>query len=158
VQLDYNEANGITPQGVQKAIRDDLISAMLADARAELAPSTLTKGKPKPEDLPKMLEHLETEMKAAAAALDFERAAQLVTSAPVACSRAAAKTSVAKSCCGPLNACSHTLYCVACTAYTQHCELEEDRERGIKCCSKKSCFNIGYCHNTPLNAWSGKLF
>jgi excinuclease ABC subunit B len=77
VQMEFNEANGITPQGVQKAIRDDLISAMLADARAELAPSTLTKGKPKPEDLPKMLEHLETEMKAAAAALDFERAAQL---------------------------------------------------------------------------------
>ncbi len=77
VQLEYNAANGITPQGIQKAIRDDLISEMLADARAELSPSSLKQGKPKPEELPKMLEHLETEMKAAAAALDFERAAQL---------------------------------------------------------------------------------
>ncbi len=40
-------------------------------------PGKIGKGKPKPEDLPKMLEELETEMKAAAAALDFERAAQL---------------------------------------------------------------------------------
>jgi len=77
VQLEFNEANGITPQGIQKAIRDDLISEMLADARAELSPSSLKKGKPKPEELPAMLEDLENEMKAAAAALDFERAAQL---------------------------------------------------------------------------------
>ena len=77
VQQEFNATHGITPQGIQKAIRDDLISEMLADARAELAPSSLTKGKPKAEDLPKMLEELETEMKAAAAALDFERAAHL---------------------------------------------------------------------------------
>ncbi len=77
IQLDYNERHGITPQGIKKAIRDDLISEMMADARAELKPSSITKGKPKPEELPRMLEELETEMKAAAAALDFERAAQL---------------------------------------------------------------------------------
>jgi excinuclease ABC subunit B len=77
VQVAYNEAHGITPQGIQKAIRDDLISEMLADARAELSPSGVKRGKPKPEDLPAMLEDLENEMKAASAALDFERAAQL---------------------------------------------------------------------------------
>jgi excinuclease ABC subunit B len=77
IQLEFNDKNGITPQGIQKAIRDDLISEMMADARAELKPSLIKKGKPKAEDLPKMLEELETEMKAAAAALDFERAAQL---------------------------------------------------------------------------------
>ena len=77
IQLEYNDKNGITPQGIQKAIRDDLISEMMADARAELKPSSVLKGKPKAEELPKMLEELETEMKAAAAALDFERAAQL---------------------------------------------------------------------------------
>ncbi len=77
LQLAYNEQNGITPQGIQKAIRDDLIAELLADARAELMPSSIGKAKPKPEDLPGMLEELETEMKAAAAALDFERAAQL---------------------------------------------------------------------------------
>lgn len=77
LQMDFNAKNGITPQGIQKAIRDDLISEILADTRAELMPESLLKGKPKPEDLPKILEELETEMKAAAAALDFERAAQL---------------------------------------------------------------------------------
>ena len=77
VQMDFNEANGITPQGIQKAIRDDLIAELIADARAELKPQSLTKGRPKAEDLPKLLEELETEMRAAAAALDFERAAQL---------------------------------------------------------------------------------
>ena len=77
LQLAYNEKNGITPQGIQKAIRDDLIAELLADARAELMPNSLNKAKPKPEEIPGMLEELETEMKAAAAALDFERAAQL---------------------------------------------------------------------------------
>jgi excinuclease ABC subunit B len=76
-QVEYNELNGITPQSIQKAIRDDLISELLADARAELTPSQIGKPKPKPEDLPKILSELESEMKAAAAALDFERAAQL---------------------------------------------------------------------------------
>src|SRR5215210_6609300 len=78
VQLEYNERHGITPQGIQKAIRDDLIAELIADARAELSPSSLkNKGKPKPEELPALLAELESEMKAAAAALDFERAAQL---------------------------------------------------------------------------------
>lgn len=77
VQLEYNAVNGITPQGIQKAIRDDLISEMLADARAELQPGKLGASKPKPEDIPKILGELEEEMKAAAATLDFERAAQL---------------------------------------------------------------------------------
>ena len=76
-QLEYNAQNGITPQGIQKAIRDDLIAEMMADARSELAPSTLKNGKPKTEDLPRLLEDLETEMKAAASDLNFERAAQL---------------------------------------------------------------------------------
>ena len=77
VQVAFNTANGITPQGIQKAIRNDLISELLADARAELKPSSIVKRKPKPEDMPKLLGELELEMKVAAAALDFERAAQL---------------------------------------------------------------------------------
>jgi len=77
VQIAYNEEHGITPQGIQKAIREDLISEMLADARAELMPETIGKARPKPEDMPKVLAELEKEMKASAAALDFERAAQL---------------------------------------------------------------------------------
>ena len=76
-QLEFNEKNGITPQSIQKAIREDLITEMLADASAELMPGKIGKGKPKPEEIPAMLEELESEMKAAAGALDFERAAQL---------------------------------------------------------------------------------
>jgi excinuclease ABC subunit B len=76
-QVAYNNLNGITPQTIQKAIREDLIAELLADARAELTPGSLGKARPKPEDLPKILSELESEMKAAAAALDFERAAQL---------------------------------------------------------------------------------
>ena len=77
IQQNYNQLHGITPQTIQKAIRDDLISELLADARAELTPSAMSKPKPKAEELPQVLEELENEMKAAAAALDFERAAQL---------------------------------------------------------------------------------
>ena len=76
LQIQYNEDNGITPQGIQKAIREDLITELLADVQAEMQPGKLSK-KPKMEDLPKLLEDLEAEMKAAAGALDFERAAQL---------------------------------------------------------------------------------
>jgi excinuclease ABC subunit B len=76
LQMEYNQSNGITPQTIQKAIRDDLISELLADARSELQPEAVGK-KIKPEELPGILSDLEAEMKAAAGALDFERAAQL---------------------------------------------------------------------------------
>lgn len=77
LQLEYNAKNGIMPQTIQKAIREDLISQIIADARAELTPGELGPARPKPEELPRILEELEAEMKAASAALDFERAAQL---------------------------------------------------------------------------------
>ena len=76
LQTQFNAENGITPEGIQKAIRDDLITGLLTDITSELSPGVVGK-KPKLEDLPKMLEELESEMKAAAGALDFERAAQL---------------------------------------------------------------------------------
>lgn len=76
LQLAYNAEHGITPQGIQKAIREDLLTELLADVQSELAPGKIMP-KPKKEDLPKLLEELESEMKAAAKALDFERAAQL---------------------------------------------------------------------------------
>ena len=75
-QMEFNAQNGITPEGIQKAIREDLITELLADVKSDLQPGKIGK-KPKLEDLPKMLEELESEMKAAAGALDFERAAQL---------------------------------------------------------------------------------
>jgi len=74
-QIEFNKQNGITPEGIQKAIREDL-TELLADVKSDLQPGKIGK-KPKMEDLPKMLEELESEMKSAAGALDFERAAQL---------------------------------------------------------------------------------
>lgn len=77
VQMEYNTAHGITPMSIKKAIREDLISELLADTQAELDPASVGKPLPSPEELPAILEHLEGEMKAASAELDFERAAKM---------------------------------------------------------------------------------
>jgi excinuclease ABC subunit B len=77
VQMEYNTKHGITPASIKKAIREDLISELLADTQAELDPSAVNKPLPSPEELPAILEHLEGEMKAASAELDFERAAKM---------------------------------------------------------------------------------
>jgi len=77
VQMEYNAKHGITPASIKKAIREDLISELLADTQAELDPSAVSKPLPSPEELPAILEHLEGEMKAAAIELDFERAAKM---------------------------------------------------------------------------------
>lgn len=77
LQLEYNAAHGISPQSIRKAIRQDLISEMLADARSELTPGVANQPLPPPEQMPQFLAQLERNMKDAARALDFERAAQL---------------------------------------------------------------------------------
>lgn len=77
VQMEYNTKHGITPLSIKKAIREDLISELLADTQAELDPSAIGKPLPSAEELPAILEHLEGEMKAASAELDFERAAKM---------------------------------------------------------------------------------
>jgi excinuclease ABC subunit B len=77
VQMAYNTKHGITPASIKKAIREDLISELLADTQAELDPAAVSKPLPSAEELPAILEHLEGEMKAASAELDFERAAKM---------------------------------------------------------------------------------
>ncbi|MGD9764679.1 MAG: excinuclease ABC subunit UvrB [Candidatus Binatia bacterium] len=77
VQKAYNEEHGITPQTIQKAIGASLIEAaeadyvdvpLVADAAADYLPMA---------QIPARVAALRKEMRAAAAALEFERAAEL---------------------------------------------------------------------------------
>ena len=77
IQAAYNEEHGITPITIQKKIRD-VIRATVASEEAEEYVSKATSGKKlNKEDRLKLIALLETEMKEAAKALDFERAAEL---------------------------------------------------------------------------------
>ncbi|MDH7601441.1 MAG: excinuclease ABC subunit UvrB [Armatimonadota bacterium] len=75
IQLEYNEKHGITPQTVRKGIRESLVPTASTDKQ-----ESLRLGSADPLSLDELLEHisrLEREMKKAAKALDFERAAEL---------------------------------------------------------------------------------
>ena len=75
IQQKYNEANGITPQTIRKAVRD-LISISRAVAKEEAAfekdPESMDA-----QELAKLIETVQKRMKKAAAELDFETAAGL---------------------------------------------------------------------------------
>jgi excinuclease ABC subunit B len=75
-QIEYNEAYGITPIGIQKSIRDlsDSVRAV-ADERAEYDASPVA-DIPK-DELARLVKDLEGQMKQAARNLEFERAAAL---------------------------------------------------------------------------------
>ncbi|MBI4307970.1 MAG: excinuclease ABC subunit UvrB [Chloroflexi bacterium] len=75
VQQAYNEAHGITPQGIKKAIRDitDRVKTMVAEEREKYI---ITKELPK-EELLRLVRDLEKQMKEAAKGLEFEKAALL---------------------------------------------------------------------------------
>jgi len=74
LQVEYNERHGITPQGIQKAIRDinDRLRAV-AESRAEY---TVGESIPK-DEIARLIKDLEIQMKTAAKALEFEKAAIL---------------------------------------------------------------------------------
>ncbi|MEW6515680.1 MAG: excinuclease ABC subunit UvrB [candidate division FCPU426 bacterium] len=77
LQMAYNTAHQITPEGIRKNLRNILASVYEMDyftipAVAEGREEYLT-----PEQVPRRVLALEAEMKKAAAALDFERAAEL---------------------------------------------------------------------------------
>ncbi|MFY3791529.1 excinuclease ABC subunit UvrB [Ureibacillus sp. MALMAid1270] len=77
IQEEYNKQHGITPQTIQKKI-PDLIRATQAAEEEETYVTKVTKGKKLTKaELEKLINSLETEMKEAAKALDFERAAEL---------------------------------------------------------------------------------
>jgi excinuclease ABC subunit B len=77
-QKAYNEKHGITPQSIKKEIRDVIRATMAAEDQEEYDTSVskkLTKLTKKERD--KVISEMESEMKEAAKALNFERAAEL---------------------------------------------------------------------------------
>ncbi|MGG7620645.1 excinuclease ABC subunit UvrB [Bacillus coreaensis] len=76
IQEEYNEKHGITPMTIQKDIRDAIRATHAAENEAEYKTTEkLTKLTKKERD--KLIEDMEKEMKEAAKALNFERAAEL---------------------------------------------------------------------------------
>jgi excinuclease ABC subunit B len=73
VQEAYNREHGITPQGIRKAIRDitERVKAV-AETRTPYVAAPLAK-----EDIVRIIKELESQMKAAARSLEFEKAALL---------------------------------------------------------------------------------
>ncbi len=74
IQVAYNEAHGISPVGIQKAIRD--ITDQVRRVAEDKATYNAEGGLPK-EELTRMVIELEKQMKQAAKALEFEKAAGL---------------------------------------------------------------------------------
>ena len=82
VQRAYNLEHGITPQTIQKTIDELMMSTRVADARMERAGKPMKVAESKSSyaeelNLEEFVKILEAEMKEAAIALDFERAASL---------------------------------------------------------------------------------
>lgn len=74
-QLEYNEANGITPESVRKAVRDLIQAEQAAESKVEYEISK--NPRLRPDEIKAKISELETEMLKAAADLAFERAAEL---------------------------------------------------------------------------------
>ncbi|AIY04845.1 excinuclease ABC subunit B [Planococcus sp. PAMC 21323] len=77
IQAEYNEKHGITPITIQKKIRDVIRATNAAEESEEYISKAVSGKKLKKEERVKLISLLETEMKEAAKALDFERAAEL---------------------------------------------------------------------------------
>jgi excinuclease ABC subunit B len=76
-QQAYNQAHGITPMGIRKAIRD-ITERVRAVARGHEESSALTRAADLPKDeIYRLIKDLEAQMKEASRALEFERAALL---------------------------------------------------------------------------------
>ena len=80
VQMAYNEEHGIEPQAIVKQVRDltDRVRTMLTEEqKAEIAGDGVPLTSLPREEMARMIKELEKEMKAAAQALEFEKAAVL---------------------------------------------------------------------------------
>lgn len=73
IQKKYNEEHGITPKGIEKEVSAGL-RAIIPEKEQK---NQLDLKKVPPEEIPKLVKQLESEMKLAAANLEFERAASL---------------------------------------------------------------------------------
>lgn len=77
-QMAYNQAHGIVPQTVRKAVRDVIEATQtVAEAAAKYGETAGKKKKLTKKEVDKLLRELEKEMKEAARRLEFERAAEL---------------------------------------------------------------------------------
>lgn len=76
IQEEYNEKHGITPMTIQKEIRDAIRATYAAEDQEEYKTSTKI-GKLNKKEREKLIANMEKEMKEAAKALNFERAAEL---------------------------------------------------------------------------------
>lgn len=77
IQMEYNEKHGITPKTIQKKISNVIRASQVAEEEETYA-QRLISGKPlTKEEKATLLKNLEKEMKDAAKALNFERAAEL---------------------------------------------------------------------------------
>jgi excinuclease ABC subunit B len=74
IQEDFNKEHGITPQGIRKAIRD-ITERVRAAAVAEKKVAYTAEAPASREDIARLVRDLETQMKQAAKALEFEKAA-----------------------------------------------------------------------------------
>ncbi|OXM86327.1 excinuclease ABC subunit UvrB [Paenibacillus rigui] len=76
IQLAYNEKHGITPQTIQKKVRDVIEAVKVAESKADYL-ADVKDAKMSKKDRMSLIERLEQEMKEAAKNLQFERAAEL---------------------------------------------------------------------------------
>ena len=77
IQAEYNEKHGVTPITIKKKIRDVIRATVAAEESEEYVSKAAAGKKLNKEDRMKLITLLEKEMKEAAKALDFERAADL---------------------------------------------------------------------------------
>lgn len=76
IQTAYNDAHGITPQTVKKAVREVIEATRVAEEKADYLPHAEFKKMPK-KDRVEVIARMEEEMKESARNLMFERAAEL---------------------------------------------------------------------------------
>ena len=76
IQEEYNKKHGVTPQTIQKEIRDVIRATHAAEDQEEYTPAA-SFGKMNKKEREKLIATMEKEMKAEAKALNFERAAEL---------------------------------------------------------------------------------
>ncbi len=77
IQEEYNEKHGVTPTTIQKEIRDAIKATREVEETEEMDGGRTNVSKLSKPERQKLIASLEGEMKEAAKALDFERAAQL---------------------------------------------------------------------------------
>jgi excinuclease ABC subunit B len=86
IQIEYNERNGIQPQGIQKAIRDisNRVRAVAEQAAEYTTDGPVTMPK---DEIARLIQDLEVQMRQAAKNLNFEEAAAIRDQVATQCDR-----------------------------------------------------------------------